>query len=174
MKSTRSALAHRNLPLLLLQGREHVLSRFRAHFNAHGLTDQQWRVLRAIHDEGPLEPRQIGEICCISSPSMAGILARMQELGLVDRVRMPRDQRRVLVSLTASSRALLAQITPRIESTYRELEALLGREFLDSLYAQLDHLARTLREHPCPPANPYATPEGFAARSAGRKPSRTI
>ncbi|MBL8355834.1 MAG: homoprotocatechuate degradation operon regulator HpaR, partial [Delftia acidovorans] len=67
---------HRNLPLLLLQARESVIARFRPILQAHGLTEQQWRIVRALLESGPLEPRQIVEICRISSPSLAGVLAR--------------------------------------------------------------------------------------------------
>ena len=45
-------LAHRNLPLLLLQARERVIAQFRPILKAHGLTEQQWRVLRALVDAG--------------------------------------------------------------------------------------------------------------------------
>lgn len=144
MRRTPPALPHRNLALLLLQARERVLLRFRPVLNAFGLTDQQWRVLRAVNDEGALEPRQIGEICCISSPSMAGMLARMQELELVDRKRMDSDQRRVVVSLTRRSRGLIAQVTPLIEQTYREIEDELGREAIDALHQQIDALLKNL------------------------------
>jgi homoprotocatechuate degradation regulator HpaR len=144
MSRTRTARPHRNLPLLLLQARERVMARFRPILNAHGVTEQQWRVVRALNDEGPLEPRQIGEICCISSPSMAGMLARMEDLGLVDRKRMEQDQRRVLVSLTPKSKALVEQITPLSEQTYRELEDTLGADFIDALYGQLDRLLQVL------------------------------
>jgi len=89
---------HRNLPLLLLQSREAVLARFRPLLNQQGVTEQQWRVIRALDQVGPMEPRQIGSMCCISSPSMAGILARMDDMGLISRQRMEQDQRRVLVA----------------------------------------------------------------------------
>lgn len=144
MASTPSAFEHRNLPLLLLQARERVLARFRPVFNAHGLTDQQWRVVRALHDRGPLEPREIGEICCISSPSMAGMLARMEDLGLVQRERLKHDQRRVRVSLTRKSKALAAQVAPLIEQTYRDIEDRLGRDFIEALYGELDRLLQVL------------------------------
>src|SRR6516225_8932574 len=74
-KSTR--LHHRNLPLLLLQARERVLSHFRPLLNANGVTDQQWRIVRVLYEVPSLEPREIVELCNISSPSMAGVLARM-------------------------------------------------------------------------------------------------
>ena len=85
---------HRNLPLLLLQARESVISRFRPILNAHGITEQQWRIVRSLIERGPLEPREIVTLCHISSPSLAGVLARMDDTGLVQRQRMDHDQRR--------------------------------------------------------------------------------
>lgn len=144
MSSSRSVPSRRNLPLLLLQARERVMGRFRPILNAHGVTEQQWRVVRALNENGPLEPRQIGEMCCISSPSMAGMLSRMEDMKLVDRRRMEQDQRRVLVSLTAKGTAMVEQITPLSEQTYRELETLLGQDFVSTLYEQLDRLLAVL------------------------------
>jgi homoprotocatechuate degradation regulator HpaR len=143
-RAAGTAIAHRNLPLLLLQARESVLARFRPMLNAHGLTEQQWRIVRAMLEAGPLEPRQIGALCAVSSPSLAGILARMEALGLVERERLDHDQRRVLVSLTARSRTLAARLAPQIEDTYRQLGAQLGAGFVDGLFADLDRLIALL------------------------------
>src|SRR5271168_2205361 len=121
-------LRHRNLPLLLLQAREHVIARFRPILNEHGVTEQQWRIVRALIDTGPLEPREIGKLCRISSPSLAGVLSRMEELRLIKRKRLAHDQRRLRVSLTPRSRALAARMAPQIEATYRRIEAVIGAE----------------------------------------------
>jgi len=137
-------LKHRNLPLLLLQAREGVFARFRPLLHAVGLTEQQWRVVRALLDSGPLEPRQIGEICCLSSPSLAGILARMDDLGLVHRERFENDQRRVLVSVTDRGMALATELAPQIEDTYAQLEADIGAELAQALYQTLDELQHRL------------------------------
>jgi homoprotocatechuate degradation regulator HpaR len=139
-----AALAHRNLPLLLLQAREAVIANFRPLLNAHGLTEQQWRILRALLDAGPLEPRQIVELCRISSPSLAGVLARMDDLGLVQRERMAGDARRVRVSLTAGSRTLAAAMAPQIEATYAAIEARIGADFIADFYRTLDQLIALL------------------------------
>jgi homoprotocatechuate degradation regulator HpaR len=137
-------LRHRNLPLLLLQAREQVIARFRPILNEHGITEQQWRIVRALIDTGPLEPREIGELCRISSPSLAGVLSRMEELGYIKRKRLDHDQRRLRVSLTALSRKLSASMAPKIESTYRDIEALIGAEFSFSFYRALDELIGAL------------------------------
>jgi homoprotocatechuate degradation regulator HpaR len=137
-------LKHRNLPLLLLQAREHVIAHFRPILNAHGITEQQWRIVRVLLESGPLEPRQIGELCRISSPSLAGVLTRMEELGFITRKRVAHDQRRVLVSLTRRSRSLAARMAPQIDATYKHIESLIGAEFSGRFYRVLDELIATL------------------------------
>ena len=135
---------HRNLPMLLLQAREAVLSRFRPLLKANGLSEQQWRILRALVDDGPMEPRQIVQRCGISSPSLAGVLARMDEMGWVRRERFENDARRIMVSPAPKSRALVKRLAPQVESLYREIETLAGREFTHSMYQALDRLIACL------------------------------
>jgi homoprotocatechuate degradation regulator HpaR len=140
MNEPKKSLKHRNLPLLLLQAREGVFSKFRPILNDAGVTEQQWRVIRSLLEQGPMEPRQISDICCLSKPSLTGILARMDELGLVRRERFENDQRRVLISVSAKGADLASQLAPRIEATYKELETLIGHTFARDLYRALDEL----------------------------------
>jgi homoprotocatechuate degradation regulator HpaR len=150
-KATR--LHHRNLPLLLLQARERVIAHFRPILNANRITEQQWRIVRVLLEAPSLEPREIGSLCRISSPSMAGVLARMEELGLVTRRRLQHDQRRVHVSLTPRSRALAARMAPEINATYRRIEQLIGREFGERFEQMLDRLLATLETRSVNPAS---------------------
>jgi homoprotocatechuate degradation regulator HpaR len=133
-------LRHRNLPQLLLQARETLMSHFRPILNDNGLTEQQWRVVRALLTAGPLEPRQLCEACQIVGPSLAGVLARMEEMGLVTRERMDNDQRRLLVSLTPKSRQIARRMIPRVEAQYEQLEARVGVDRLRRIYDTLDGL----------------------------------
>ncbi len=140
-----AALRHRNLPLLLLQAREALMAQFRPLLNGEGVTEQQWRIIRALGESedagfGPLEPRQLCELCSISSPSIAGVLARMEEVGLVRRERMDSDQRRVRVSLTDASRTIALRIAPQAEARYRALESAIGVEVMQQVYDTLDRL----------------------------------
>lgn len=137
---------HRNLPLLLLQARERVIAHFRPALNAAGITEQQWRIVRALLELGPLEPRQIVTLCAISSPSLAGVLARMDDLGLVRRQRLDHDARRVQVSLTPRSWALARQLAPQIEAVYADIERRIGHGFTQEFYATLDDLIARLDE----------------------------
>jgi homoprotocatechuate degradation regulator HpaR len=139
-KPSSTRVAHRNLPMLLLRAREKMMERFRPLITAHGLTEQQWRVIRALNESGPLEPRQISDLCTISSPSMAGVLARMEALGLVTKERFAEDQRRVLVTLTRKSHQIVKAISKELEARYAALEEEVGRDVVERVYRAIDDL----------------------------------
>ena len=138
-------LTHRNLPLLLLEAREEILAHFRFILNRFGVTEQQWRILRVLHERGELEPWQIADACRISSPSLTGMLTRMDATGMVRRRRSSTDQRRQVVSLTPSSRRQVAAMVPLVERQYRYLEDAIGVGTIEALYAVLDDALLRLR-----------------------------
>jgi len=126
--------------MLLLRAREKMMERFRPLITSHGLTEQQWRVIRALDENGPLEPRQISDLCTISSPSMAGVLARMEAMGLVTKERFEGDQRRVRVSLTKTSVNLVRVLAKALETEYAKVEREVGKEVVERVYRAVDAL----------------------------------
>jgi homoprotocatechuate degradation regulator HpaR len=129
---------HRNLPQQLLKARDALMGHFRPILNHYGLSEQQWRILRALDEQPQLEPHALCALCQILSSSMAGILARMEELGLIQRMRVAADQRRVLVSLAPQGDALIDEMAPLIELQYQYLEQALGAQPLEALSAALE------------------------------------
>ena len=129
---------YRNLPQLFLRAREDLLRHFRPILTHFGLTEQQWRILRAVSEHDQLEPREICEICQILSPSMTGVLARMQEQGLVTRSRMDEDARRVQVRLTRQAEELVALIAPLVAEQYQRIEQAYGKELIAEIYQAMD------------------------------------
>jgi homoprotocatechuate degradation regulator HpaR len=133
-------LAYRNLPQLFLKAREELLCHFRPIISHFGLTEQQWRILRALGEREQMEPREICETCHILSPSMTGVLSRMEEMGLITRERMAEDQRRVLVRMTPKSEKLVAELGPLIVAQYRIIEQAFGAELIEHLYEVMDRI----------------------------------
>jgi len=131
---------HRNLPMLLLRARESVMRYFRPALKAHGLTEQQWRVIRVLNESGEMETGRVAEESCILAPSLSGVLDRMERNGLIARHRQAQDQRKVFVSLTDRSRDIVSSISRSIEVQYLNLETRLGQDKLLQAYALLDAL----------------------------------
>ncbi|WP_322994800.1 homoprotocatechuate degradation operon regulator HpaR [Castellaniella sp.] len=136
-------ITHRNLPQLLLKAREALLCHFRVILTHYGLTEQQWRILRTLHEQGEMEPNQLCQACQILSPSMVGVLGRLQTMGLITRERATYDHRRIIISQTPDSRALVAKIAPLVEAQYRLIEETIGQDIINQTYAQIDQLLGT-------------------------------
>ena len=71
--------------MLLLAAREAVTQRFRFQNQAHGLTEQQWRVIRALAEAESLEIRALSAQCRIHAASLSRILPKLQRDGLIAR-----------------------------------------------------------------------------------------
>ncbi|KHJ64484.1 homoprotocatechuate degradation operon regulator HpaR [Burkholderia glumae] len=140
---------HRNLTMLLLEAREALVGRFRPILKEASLTEQQWRIIRLLDGEprGELEAGQIAKRCCILSPSLTGVLERLERDGLITRMRSTEDQRRLLVALTERSRQLARKIGQRIDDQDRQLEQQLGADGLRAIYIALDHLLEVASVH---------------------------
>jgi len=131
---------HRNLPMLLLQARESVMRYFRPHLKKYGLTEQQWRVIRALDEHGEMEAGKLAEVSSILGPSLSGVLDRMERDNLITRFRISTDQRKVIVDLTDKSKGLVASMQKSVDNQYQVLEQMVSRETLASLYTLLDVL----------------------------------
>ncbi len=129
---------NRNLPLLLAQMRETLISHFRPILNYYGLTEQQWRILRVLAERETMEPKEICQTCQILSPSMAGILKRLEETKVIKRKTMRSDRRRVLVSLTPKGQKLISEMAPKVQQQYDLLEDAYGNDLIVKLYTALD------------------------------------
>jgi len=141
---------HRNLPHLLLHARETFMARFRPILREHGITEQQWRVLRTLNDRGDMEPNQLADACLILSPSLTRMLAAMEQTEMIVRARSLVDQRRQVISLTPKSRLFLADVGPQVDAEYARIEAQLGPTRLDALYAAIDESIRVMETHTPP------------------------
>jgi len=135
-------ITHRNLPQRFLKARDALMSHFRPILNHYGLTEQQWRILRALDESTQLEPREICEQCQILSSSMPGVLARMEAMGLVERNRVETDQRRVMVRLAPHGDKLIDEMAPLIEQQYHYIEQAFGRKIFDALDSALETFIR--------------------------------
>ena len=131
---------HRNLPRLLLQAREALMARTRPRLREHGLSDQQWRVLRVLGEHGVVETGRVAREAYILGPSLTGVLARMERDGLIRRERDPADQRRTVVEATPKGLKMVQRLSGTVEQHYQWLEETLGKQKLAQLYELLDQL----------------------------------
>lgn len=130
----------RSLPMLLLRAREASMQRFRPLLNAHGVTEQQWRVIRTLGDLGESTPSELAQECALLGPSVTRILSALDDLGYVERTQDAGDRRRVLVRATALGHQLIEAVRPEVAVVYDEIDTVLGDLGLDRLLDHLDTL----------------------------------
>ena len=135
-----TTFVHRNLPRLLLQARESVMAHTRPNLRSHGLSDQQWRVLRVLGEHGTVETGRVAREAYILGPSLTGVLTRMERDGFIRRERDPADQRRTVVEATAKGTKLVEKLSHTIEAHYAWMEKTLGKDKLSQLYVLLDEI----------------------------------
>ncbi len=133
----------RSLPMALMRAREAVMRHFRPSLAEHDLTEQQWRVLRALEDaDDALSVGELAERTNLLGPSLSRMLTTLDERRLIARSSVAGDARRAEIRITTIGVELVAAVAPRSEAAYEHIERRLGPGELEALYVLLDKLAR--------------------------------
>jgi len=111
-----------------------------------GLTYPQYIVLMILWEDAPCAVSHIGERAQLASNTLTPLLKRLEQTGLVQRVRSSEDERVVNISLTPAGRALQQKCacipTQLLERMgYSSQDALKLKKQLDSLLAHLQAAA---------------------------------
>jgi homoprotocatechuate degradation regulator HpaR len=129
--------------MALLRAREAVMPRFRPLLAEHGVTEQQWRVIRILGDSGPLDATELARRCVILMPSLTRIIRALAERKLVTRKPDATDGRRVVLDVTPEARTLIVSMLPEINSVYARLEREFGKQQLERTLDLLERLAES-------------------------------
>ena len=131
---------HVSLNITLIQAREALMTHFRPLLNDAGITDQQWRIIRLLAENGTLDFQDLANQACILRPSLTGILTRLEKANLLVRLKPSNDQRRVFLKLTDGGQQLYSEICSQVDQRYDQIETLLSPEKLAQLTALLGDL----------------------------------
>lgn len=126
-----------SLPMELLKAREAAMARFRPMLRDHGLTEQQWRVIRALAEFGNIDASELARRSFLLAPSLTRILQYLEKQKIVRRSTDKNDQRRTVLVLTKKGREIHSEVGPDSESLYVEIEREFGLEKLEVLYSLL-------------------------------------
>jgi homoprotocatechuate degradation regulator HpaR len=137
-----------SLPMALLRAREAVMSLFRPGLRKQGVTEQQWRILRALAHRGPLEVTELAEATFLLAPSLSRILPDLEARDLVSRRQVDTDLRRSVVSLEPKGLRLIAAHAPYSEEMYAEIAKRFGAQRTEQLIGLLQELQASLEEIP--------------------------
>jgi homoprotocatechuate degradation regulator HpaR len=136
----------RSLPMSLLRAREAVMRHFRASLRDHGLTEQQWRILRALTAIDAIEVTELARVAFLLGPSLSRILRDLEARHLIERRIAKADLRRGVVSISAKGMRLIEAVAPSSEAIYAAITRRYGARKLAELQDMLHALEGSLSE----------------------------
>ena len=106
-----------------------------------GPTPTQFAAMSKLADGAEISQNQLGRLTAMDPATIKGVISRLMERGLVERLADPGDQRRVLIRLSETGRALMPELFAKArtitQSTLEPLSAEDARR-LAALLAKLD------------------------------------
>ena len=136
----------RSLPMSLLRAREAVMRQFRPSLRRHDLTEQQWRILRALTTVESIEVTELAQLAFLLGPSLSRILRDLEKRRLIERKAAKADLRRAVVSISPKGLRLIEAVAPTSEAIYAEITKRYGTRKLAELQAMLHVLEECLSE----------------------------
>ncbi|MBE7219845.1 MAG: MarR family transcriptional regulator [Caulobacteraceae bacterium] len=130
----------------LLAARESVMTPVRPILRDAGVTEQQWRVLRVLVDEGPIETSRLATSAMLLAPSVSRILRELSARGLISRASDADDRRKFIVQITAEGRRLLEATALRTLEVIACYTAGFGSERLQRLLDELRAFSAMIHE----------------------------
>lgn len=134
----------RSLPMSLLRAREAVMQHFRPSLRHHGLTEQQWRILRALTAVKAIEVTELARVAFLLGPSLSRILRDLEARQLIERRTTKEDLRRATVSISEKGLKLIEAVAPTSEAIYAAITRRYGARKLAELQAMLGALESSL------------------------------
>ncbi|WP_432524724.1 MarR family winged helix-turn-helix transcriptional regulator [Kineococcus sp. SYSU DK006] len=108
-----------------------VLAVYRPVLEPMGLTHPQYLVMLALWGAEPMSVKELSEALRLDPPTLSPLLKRLEAAGLLERRRLPEDQRTLAVTLTDRGRRLREQalsvprqVVERLGMDVAELQAL--------------------------------------------------
>jgi homoprotocatechuate degradation regulator HpaR len=133
-----------SLPMALLRAREAVMRQFRPSLRRHGLTEQQWRILRALAAVEEIEVTELARTAFLLGPSLSRILRDLEARRLIERRTAESDLRRGVVSISDKGLKLMEVVAPSSETIYAAITKRYGARRLIELQDMLGALEASL------------------------------
>jgi len=128
----------------LLRAREAVMRQFRPSLRRHDLTEQQWRILRALAAIDAIEVTELARTAFLLGPSLSRILRDLEARKLIERKAAKADLRRGVVSISAKGVRLMEIVAPSSEAIYAAITKRYGARKLAELQDMLGALEASL------------------------------
>lgn len=131
-----------HLPVLMQKAREACVAETRDTLAGFGLTEQQWRVIRAAYEFGDMNAQVLAEKSAILGPSLSRILNRLEADGILTRNTSEGDLRELSIKLSATGKRLHNRVQPQLRKKYDALAERIDPRKLKQLSDLLEFIAQ--------------------------------
>jgi len=97
---------------LLRRAHQRATAIFLEKIGASDVTPTQFAALVKLRDEGTLSQNHLGRLTAMDRATILGVIRRLSERGLIERVDDPNDRRRTMLSLSPQGRAIVDRLVP--------------------------------------------------------------
>jgi len=142
-------------PVVLLHDVARIMrTKFDQRARSRGMTRAQWHILARVDRQPGLTQRELAAICEVEPITVARLVDRLQEHGLLERRKDPSDRRVWRLHNLPAAREVLEEINAYREEFIRDIDAQIGRDareaMVDSLLLVRAHLSSS--DDTAPPA----------------------
>lgn len=134
------------LPVLLQKAKEASVAEVRVTLAGFGLTEQQWRVIRASYEHGEMNAQELAQRSAILGPSLSRILNRLESDGVLSRKTAEGDLRELTIKLSTAGKRLHNKVQPALTRHYDSLAEKLGSRKSKQLADLLQYVASMTTE----------------------------
>jgi DNA-binding MarR family transcriptional regulator len=126
----------------------------------HGLSSPQIGTLRVLANRGSSTPTELADALHLSPQTMAGILQRLEQRGLIQRERDTEDRRSFVVRMTETGQKAEAKAPPLLRDEFtKQLESLPVWE-QSMMLATLQRIAQMMHAEQFEPVPFFQTEDG--------------
>ena len=136
----------RSLPIALIRAREGIMSPIREMLAETGITEQQWRVLRVLAENGEMGTKTLAQQSSLLLPSLTRIATAMVNKGLITQARDTTDRRRQMIDITPQGLKIIEDRMEQTAEIIAGFRATLGDENYETLLDLLAKLDPKMRD----------------------------
>lgn len=130
----------RSICFLIAKANQRACALYKEKFGSYELTPQQFGLLRFLWEEDGITQVELSNRSQIDRTTIGGLIDRLAQSGLLQRLPHPEDRRAYRIALTAAGKSLEAELAPLEEELHKAILEPLSAAEVETLLAILEKL----------------------------------
>lgn len=130
----------RSVGFLLAKAYQRACALYKEQFEGYDLTPQQYGLMRFLWEEDGITQVELSNRSHVDRTTIGGLVDRLENSGLLQRLPHPEDRRAYRIVLTAKGKMLATELTPLGEELHRKILEPLTNDEVETLTVILQKL----------------------------------